>query len=613
MSQEKFNYIVSDHGLVGLGSEEKFFFHSHVCAYENGFNYKDSNVADFPDQKKEQIDAGWIFVEDRYEKYIKLFSHRLNLIHETEYSIEFWRRAFSLNLLRNISAIHMFFVIAERHFDPSLHACKILPKNKYKYCNDFEQQRGVLTSSWIGQEQLLSLYIELFYPSYYKSLDDSGCFLDISDAGLSLESTNDSKIISFMVKLKRNINNIIRPSFLLSYFYRKIESRFSRKNIVIGILGSFFSQKYFDVLERNSKGRIRSIPIVSGEEISETNLDMRSRLLAVNPDADRFDRFFFFTSLYFFPKVLLEGFQSALWQYDRILDDLPSLKYIVSEAWLGSTSINLFRALSYELRNIKTLYNEHNCIFHPFLDDFVEFQSKMVDLYMTFGWKSSSRKFLSLSSLYPFAIEKEDVNYEILYVSYPAEQCRAIYSSSYSQAGYGAISHLNFVGNFFATLPVDILNRISYRGYPKDYFILGLRYDKEEMLDPYLQHVTFVSSSKTVGETCKQQMAASRLVVIDYLSTAYLESLMMNIPTICFWDAEVMCLKNEYSDFYDDLIEAKIIHTSPESASRHLLDVYEDPSIWWNDPSTQMLRKRWLSRNFGEPELLVNYLLGLSH
>jgi putative transferase (TIGR04331 family) len=231
---------------------------------------------------------------------------------------------------------------------------------------------------------------------------------------------------------------------------------------------------------------------------------------------------------------------------------------------------------------------------------------------MTFGWKSPNPKFISLSSLFPFSIVKREAKYKILYVSYLAEQYRAIYSSVYGQAGYGAISHLNFADKFFAALPLNVLRSIFYRGYPRDYFILGLRYDKESMLDSYLQHVTFVSSSKTAGETCKEQMAASHLVVIDYLSTAYLESLMMNIPTVCFWDSDAMFLKDQHSDFYDDLIEAKIMHTSPESAASHLLNVYEDPSCWWHNPHTQMLRERWLSRNFGRPDSLVNYLLHLS-
>ena len=239
-------------------------------------------------------------------------------------------------------------------------------------------------------------------------------------------------------------------------------------------------------------------------------------------------------------KSFARNFQVSVEASTRVLSRLPNLRYIASETWVGSTSINLFRALAFELRNIKTFHIEHNCIFHPFIGDFVKFQSELVDQYMTFGWVSPESKFVSLGSLFPFKIPKKKLKYEILYVSYSAEQYRAVYSTSYGQLGAGAISHINFVREFFSALSKDIIEKISYRGYPKDYFITGLRYNKEKALELYLKDVTFVSSFKNTGESCKEQMAASRLVIVDKMSTAYLESLMMNIPTICFWDSEAI-------------------------------------------------------------------------
>ena len=199
-----------------------------------------------------------------------------------------------------------------------------------------------------------------------------------------------------------------------------------------------------------------------------------------------------------------------------------------------------------------------------------------------------------------------------MYVSYPIEQTNTVYSSAYCRGGFGAISHLTYIKSFFSSLPNNILEKITYRGYPKDYFFEGLKYEKEKLLKKYLKNVNFYTSYLLNGETCKEQMASSCLVVIDCLSTAYIESLMMNIPTVCFWNKEIMCLQDEFMDYYNDLIHAKIIHTCPLSASEHLKEIYENPSIWWEDPKTQILRKKWLANNFGEPKLLVDYLLKIS-
>ena len=132
------------------------------------------------------------------------------------------------------------------------------------------------------------------------------------------------------------------------------------------------------------------------------------------------------------------------------------------------------------------------------------------------------------------------------------------------------------------------------------------------MLSEELKHMDQVSCFKKKGETCKQQMASAALVVVDYLSTAYLEALLMDIPCICFFDPQSMCLNSDHVDFYEDLIKAKILHTCPNSASKHLLEVYRDPLLWWHRPDVREMKSRWLERNLGDAEILLADLLSLT-
>ena len=73
-----------------------------------------------------------------------------------------------------------------------------------------------------------------------------------------------------------------------------------------------------------------------------------------------------------------------------------------------------------------------------------------------------------------------------------------------------------------------------------------------------------------------------------------------------------MLLNPKYSDFFDDLISAKIIHTNPVNAARHLENIYNNPQTWWQTKEVQNLKDRWLKRNFGKPDVLINYLLELA-
>jgi len=328
---------------------------------------------------------------------------------------------------------------------------------------------------------------------------------------------------------------------------------------------------------------------------------------------DRFDKFFFYTLKYLLPSLYLENFDTTFCKYRIQLKRYSKIKYLCSEAWLSNSEINFFRAVAYEIKGVKTIYNEHNCFFHPFSGDIVSLKSTLVDIYLTLGWERKEKNFISAASLFEFSIPLKKKRHNILYVSYTCEQIINVYSPTYAFQGGMGLSYLEFIKGFFQLLPISLLNQISYRGYPTDYFNKGIRFNKEGILNDYLKYVKIVSSSKNVGKSCKQQMACSRLIVIDFLSTAYLESLQMNIPTIVLFDPNSMCMDKRYTCFFDDLIKAKIIHETPESAVNHLLEVYHKPQEWWQSKNVQSLKNKWLKTNFGDPNILLNFLLELAN
>lgn len=601
----KLNYVVSPFGICDDIS--KCFFHSHVMAYRYGLSDDSKNVASFIDSSNEKINELSLDNKKRYALYVRMLSDRLNIVHKKSYSYEFWSRVFSQCLLRYISEVHQFYELASKNFCTEKHTCRILSKNKFQIVNDFEEQRQLLTSSWLGQEQLLSLYIRFNYPQNYVEFDP-----DINQKINNL--ANKSSIIRN--EIFKKIYNKYKNKKLFNTVLKKIKDLIynHKSKPIVGICGSLFSSKNLDILRSKSHGQIDLINI-PGLPTKIKNLDIKWRdvLSETNEKMDSFDKFFFFCIPYFLPMYLVENFDASIEVYQCFLDDNEKLEFIVSEAWLSSSSINLIRALAYEKRKVKTIYNEHNCFSHPFVGSPVDLQASVVDEYLTLGWSQNEQKFIKSGSLFPFKIPLREKKYKILYVSYPAEQVRAIYSTNYGQAGWSAICHLKFVKQFYEALPEEILSLINYRQYPKDYFLLGLRYDKENFLYDHLKYVTLVPSDKNIGETCKEQMASSKLVVIDYLSTAYLESLLMDIPTICFWDRESMGLNSDHLDFFENLIEAKIIHISPKSAVLHLLQVYEDPLTWWNNNEVIKLKRDWIKRNIGAPQLLVDHLLNMAN
>ena len=107
-------------------------------------------------------------------------------------------------------------------------------------------------------------------------------------------------------------------------------------------------------------------------------------------------------------------------------------------------------------------------------------------------------------------------------------------------------------------------------------------------------------------------MTKSKLIVLSYISTGFLEALLMNIPVIAFFNTNSMHLVEEYSTFFDQLAEVGIIQTSPEGASNFVNKIIDNPDIWWSSCQVQEAKKKFLEINIGEPSNLFDYIIKLN-
>lgn len=78
----------------------------------------------------------------------------------------------------------------------------------------------------------------------------------------------------------------------------------------------------------------------------------------------------------------------------------------------------------------------------------------------------------------------------------------------------------------------------------------------------------------------------NRISVVTYNETTVPNNLMMGYPTIIFWDPKYEKLSLLANNIYQQLLSAKIFHQSPESAMRHLVEIWENIDMWWQSPDT---------------------------
>ena len=113
--------------------------------------------------------------------------------------------------------------------------------------------------------------------------------------------------------------------------------------------------------------------------------------------------------------------------------------------------------------------------------------------------------------------------------------------------------------------------------------------DKWRDFDPNLK-------IETGAKPIAKLIAKSRLVIHSYDSTGILETLSQNIPTLAFWQNGLDHLRDSAKPYYQLLVDAGIIHLTPESAATKVNEVWDNMENWWAQSTVQDARRTFCDR-----------------
>ena len=540
-------------------------------------------------------------VDEKYQKYIPILARRLNKIHGVEHDEIFWKKCFSLSLLRYITFYYDLFQRCEDHFDSAIHDCTVVSEDSYYTPKDFEDHRDFFQTTAFGQEQIFSIYIHLFYPDSYKAISKTFIWPTVP-------STKKNIFLKIKDKLSRiTINKVITR--LLSLVYKM------RQPVVI-ITGSYFSAKNMNKVLMLGKGKIQQVTISKFIDKNSVKGSSEREYLAKSEDNfDKFDRLFFQSIKSSFPSDFIENFNSIHNTFSVQLQRYKNVRYVINENWIGNQDYAIFVAIAQQ-KGVKHIYNEHNFLQHHFLKNNLKYLYPLVDQFITLGWSKIGMPahVIKGASLYEWKENKNhNKNYDILYIEGPPAVKTPEFSSSYGDSeSYNAENSLIFKKTFFSLLSNDIIQRVVYRPYPLNKYSTTFVkpymdcYDQMEALKDHLHNVNFIDDYRY---SSKEMIGKSKIVVVDYLSTSYVESLIGSTPTIFFWIEKNYFLNDLNLNFYQDLIDVGICHTNPERAANFLAIICKNPEGWWNDEKVERARLKFLSDNFGNEKDMIDYYL----
>ena len=217
-----------------------------------------------------------------------------------------------------------------------------------------------------------------------------------------------------------------------------------------------------------------------------------------------------------------------------------------------------------------------------------EFDTSVSDVFYTWGWTDSRRVETTrpLPTSYPER-HHHGPTAEYLLVTLP------VTTHVYRLQSFLMPSQVSRV----VTETVALVNglaastRLRIRSYKVEKFPLELLRSSSAAIDfdPLHESGTMASSR-------------SKLVIHNYLGTSWLETLAMNVPTVCFYDPAMYQPREDARPFVESLARVGVIHHSGMEAARFVNQLNGDPSAWWNSADVQEAREAFVARyaNFSE-------------
>jgi putative transferase (TIGR04331 family) len=339
-----------------------------------------------------------------------------------------------------------------------------------------------------------------------------------------------------------------------------------------------------------------------------TSHDMRVELTKFDNDFDDLDKFIFSTLYHLMPTSFLENFDQYYVGYKKHFGKMKKLKWVVCEDWIGHESSSMALAILKTL-DVKHICNEHNYISHPFIGNSLKYQIPLVDEFISLGWSDNRYpNFVPGASMFEWDNGiKYKKEYDILLVLGASGSRSPETNAGYADYGpYGARSYAKMTKDFLQALGDKTLSQVYVRSYPKYSQKNWQVWDQKFLFSEYIDKIINFDDYSRSG---RELIGKARLVVVNYLSTSHLESIISDIPTIFLWNKETYHHEDKYASFYDGLIDSGICQTNPLSAANFINKIKGNPQLWWDSEAVQKSRKSFLKENFGEPDILFNYLI----
>jgi len=282
----------------------------------------------------------------------------------------------------------------------------------------------------------------------------------------------------------------------------------------------------------------------------------------------------------YIPVTLLEGFISYCNAVYSLSLPRPDAVYSAN-ALYGNLTWKILAA-EWRQKGTALLYHQHGGGYG--LDPLLameDYEIKNSDRYYSWGWTRKSSNIKALSPAMPF--KKRIVNNKQLVLS-----CIDSPKVQYQLRTQCTVLGIEMVHQETCSFLLNLNQGISLviRPYPVDF-----GWNVVERMRQAAPYASFDSHSNSI-----ELFYRSSLVVHNYLETSWLETLGLNIPTLCFYNSENYCFRPEVQSCIQALKNVGILHDSGVSAARFVVALGDAIDGWWHEIEVQEARQYFVSQ-----------------
>jgi TPR repeat protein len=234
------------------------------------------------------------------------------------------------------------------------------------------------------------------------------------------------------------------------------------------------------------------------------------------------------------------------------------------------------------------------------LQTFIEFD--VCDVNISVGWGKTEGRFVkggfAAREVEPYQFT--DLKESIVYVSLT----KAPYLTEINEVGLPNLTMLKemrMAYDFSDNLPGQLKTNLVFRPRPKDVFF----WDTEVTLELEKRKIQVDRGD------FKAAIYNAKIVVIDHISTGIAELLLAGIPFILLYDYKHRNFDKEVKPIFDELANCGLLHTSAESAIKHITKVYNVVEAWWKCREVQSAVENMRDYSLAPGNRVTDYLLEL--